>query len=345
MSYYDVSRFGAIGDGKADDTKAIQEALDTAKADHGGTVYVPKGRYAITDILKIYSRTKLILDPAAVILRQAATSAMLINVTNGMGGYEGGRSIEITGGTWDGNMEANDTRFTAIAIAHARDITIHHTRILNIKDWHAVELNGVEGAEVSHCHFAGFRLTRKWSEAIQLDLMISEATFPWFGPWDNTPCRNIRIEGCTFTGGWDRGIGTHSQVEGVDHEYIRIVGNHFDSLSGEGIEGLRYRYVTISHNTFTTVYDGMKMTDCHDMAISGNTFDNPRQHGIVFSGGSGRSAITGNVIMKSGQYGVRLEEGSRWNTVVGNVIRDSGKQGFSVQDADSNIVENNIVDD
>src|SRR5690606_30321411 len=41
-----VKDFGAVGDGVADDTSAFQQAID-----QGGTVFVPKGRYRITQKL------------------------------------------------------------------------------------------------------------------------------------------------------------------------------------------------------------------------------------------------------------------------------------------------------
>ncbi len=44
---FDVGRFGAKGDGKTDDTAAIQRALDAARKAGGGTVWLPKGTYAI----------------------------------------------------------------------------------------------------------------------------------------------------------------------------------------------------------------------------------------------------------------------------------------------------------
>lgn len=48
-SWYDVKAFGAVGDGKTDDTDAIQKAIDEAKKT-GGTVYLPSGRYSITSL-------------------------------------------------------------------------------------------------------------------------------------------------------------------------------------------------------------------------------------------------------------------------------------------------------
>ncbi|MFP3867806.1 MAG: right-handed parallel beta-helix repeat-containing protein [Desulfobacteraceae bacterium] len=47
-SWLDVQAYGAKGDGKTDDTKAIQSALNTARDAGGGVVWFPKGTYKIT---------------------------------------------------------------------------------------------------------------------------------------------------------------------------------------------------------------------------------------------------------------------------------------------------------
>lgn len=49
------ARFGAVGNGTADDTTAIQTAIDAAEATMGGTVYFPRGDYKITTSLTIQS--------------------------------------------------------------------------------------------------------------------------------------------------------------------------------------------------------------------------------------------------------------------------------------------------
>jgi|688.fasta_scaffold64046_2 hypothetical protein len=46
----DVKSHRARGDGKADDTQAIQSAIDRAKKDGGGVVYLPDGNYRATSI-------------------------------------------------------------------------------------------------------------------------------------------------------------------------------------------------------------------------------------------------------------------------------------------------------
>lgn len=57
---FDVMRFGATPDGKSDNTKAFQKALDAAAADGGGLVTVPVGQFSFDGSLTI---------PMAVTLR------------------------------------------------------------------------------------------------------------------------------------------------------------------------------------------------------------------------------------------------------------------------------------
>lgn len=58
-----VKSFGAIGTGYADDTAALQKAIDYA-AEHNKTVYLPAGTYKITAAIKLYDGMELIGDGA-----------------------------------------------------------------------------------------------------------------------------------------------------------------------------------------------------------------------------------------------------------------------------------------
>ncbi|WBY06816.1 glycosyl hydrolase family 28-related protein [Sphingomonas sp. 7/4-4] len=57
VSVYD---FGAIGDGEEDDTAAFQAAIDAVNARGGGSVYIPRGDYRISDTLRLYSNIELV---------------------------------------------------------------------------------------------------------------------------------------------------------------------------------------------------------------------------------------------------------------------------------------------
>jgi hypothetical protein len=52
--------FEARGDGRTDDSRAIQEAIEAANAAGGGTVYFPAGRYSISRTLTLFSRIYLV---------------------------------------------------------------------------------------------------------------------------------------------------------------------------------------------------------------------------------------------------------------------------------------------
>ena len=53
LGYFNVRDFGAVGDGKTDDTAAFQKALDAAEKAGGGTVHAPVGNYFFTGHLKV----------------------------------------------------------------------------------------------------------------------------------------------------------------------------------------------------------------------------------------------------------------------------------------------------
>jgi hypothetical protein len=52
QSEVNVKDYGAVGDGVADDTAAVQGAINIAQA-NGGSVFLPKGTYKITSTLTI----------------------------------------------------------------------------------------------------------------------------------------------------------------------------------------------------------------------------------------------------------------------------------------------------
>jgi len=64
---FDIRRFGAVGDGQALDSPAINRAIAAAVAAGGGTVWLPAGRY-LSFSIRLYSRVALHLDAGAVLL-------------------------------------------------------------------------------------------------------------------------------------------------------------------------------------------------------------------------------------------------------------------------------------
>jgi polygalacturonase len=65
--YYNVKQYGAVGDGKNLDSKAINKAIDAAAASGGGTVLIPAGNY-LCGAIHLKSNISLYIDQGATII-------------------------------------------------------------------------------------------------------------------------------------------------------------------------------------------------------------------------------------------------------------------------------------
>lgn len=80
-----VRQTGAIGDGRADDTAAIQEALTVVETVGGGTVGIPSGDYRITAPLILPPRTAMRGVGPASVLRVEGCDGLVIVASDGIG--------------------------------------------------------------------------------------------------------------------------------------------------------------------------------------------------------------------------------------------------------------------
>jgi len=117
-SVFNIRNYGARGDGKTLDTKAIDKAVAACVKAGGGTVWVPPGVFVI-GTLRLYSHVELHLSPGSVLLASDNTNDYLFQKDYGFSGSgAGGRklglifadraeNVSITGtGVIDGRSEA-----------------------------------------------------------------------------------------------------------------------------------------------------------------------------------------------------------------------------------------------
>lgn len=117
-----ADRLRAVGDGFADATAALQEALDM-----GGEVVIPSGRYRVTATLRVPSHTHITAHPLARVYLcgdtpKAAHDYLLTN-SDHAGGNE---DITITGGVWDGNNQGRENHKGNIT-----DLTAYSGTLMN----------------------------------------------------------------------------------------------------------------------------------------------------------------------------------------------------------------------
>lgn len=96
-----VRDFGAVGDGVADDSAALQRALSSGSA----IVRIPQGTYRVTATLRVPSHTTVAADPQARIVSDGGTPKRRGDflLTNDDTAGDGNADIAIVGGIWDGN--------------------------------------------------------------------------------------------------------------------------------------------------------------------------------------------------------------------------------------------------
>ena len=213
-----VRDFGAVGDGAAIDTPAVNRAIEHLAERGGGTVYFPAGTYACYTI-RLRSQITLHLDAGAVIL---AASTPLSGMDSG--GYdlaepqgpfeayqdyghnhwrnsliwgEGLHDVAITGpgliwgkGLSRGSEHDTDLPNTtkpgvgnkAIALKNCRNVLLRDFRVLQ-GGWFAVLATGVDN--------------------LALDNLLIDTNRDGF---DIDCCRNVRVTNCSVNSPWDDGI-------------------------------------------------------------------------------------------------------------------------------------------
>jgi polygalacturonase len=149
---FNVTNYGAVGDGKTMNTSAIQKTIDTASAG-GGTVLIPAGKF-LTGPFTLASSINLHLVKNATIL----ISDDLANYPSAKGRYQdsitagGAQDLEISGeGTIDGQGNAWWTAFRAdksmthrpymIKLSNCTRVRVHGVTLGNSPMFHLVPQN------------------------------------------------------------------------------------------------------------------------------------------------------------------------------------------------------------
>lgn len=247
-----------------DATKVIQAALDRALTSKNSIkVVVPNGKFTIKKTLRIYKNTYLRLQPGTTFIR-SHQNAMLANGKKEIPhlGYTGNSNIVIDGGVWILNDEKSNASGNAFSLAHAENIVIKNVTLKNVAKSHALDLCGVRYVEISGNKFLGYKditpdKSRFYSEAIQIDMLKSEDSFPTFGPYDWTHTTNVSILNNYFgdspTKGyqpWGRGVGSHTAAYGKQYSNLIIKQNIFDGMTREAVYAFGWKNTTIEKNEF-----------------------------------------------------------------------------------------------
>ena len=160
----EITKYGAIGDGVANCSPAIKEALETEKE-----LYLPAGVYVITEPLLIPSNRHLLLDKDAVILAadHCFDKAGILSMISNEDHVNGNENIIIEGGKIDANNLHNRREhwkygpnsglmfcFMRVNNLTVKNVICHNAETYNFR------LNRVEDFLIEGITFTATHLTR-----------------------------------------------------------------------------------------------------------------------------------------------------------------------------------------
>lgn len=248
---YDVKKYGAIGDGITNDTKAIQNAINAANNKGGGTIYFPCGTY-LTDTLTIYSNItlygenkwksilQLVISPTGALLECSGTpSAQKENICITNLYLKHIKTFTKAGDIKGVLIRGYDTRFCEVVDCIFSQCSVHGIMLSNIDnnytyamswiidkcifyDFTKCNTNGIflynqaEYVQISNCVF--YML----STAVQLinsaNIKITNSTFLKCG-YTNNPTINIDSNN-SFNGG--KILVANNSINHNDYTAIKI---------------------------------------------------------------------------------------------------------------------------
>ena len=217
----DIKEFGAVGDGKTNDTLAIQQALDRCSVFGGGQVRVPDGEY-LTGAIMLRSNTTLHLEAGASLLGSPDLADYPLTQVRWEGhwvkGYIGlvsaidANNIGITGrGRIAGNPAIKGRVDAQNGLRHPALLEFVNCSGLRVEDC-VTEQNDMWSIHPIYCDNVLFRnvTVRGGADGIDVD-----------------SCRHVVIESCTFSTGDDcislkSGRGAEGYVIHRPTEDVRI---------------------------------------------------------------------------------------------------------------------------
>ena len=337
-----------VGDGKTDDTAAIQHLFDTL-----GSVRLPKGMYLITKTLKIdLSKTgyaALSGDGTVRLVMEGPGPALLF-----IGTHEGSAApetfkpevwenqrtpmvegIEIVGAHGEadgieatGTMQITLSRVVIRECRHAVHLTTRNRNVL-ISACHFYHNTGIgvfyDNVNLHQSNIVGSHISYNGGGGVVSvggnvrNLHIGTCDIEGNHAKDGPPSANVMLDsrGGSIGEVAITGCTLQHTHKSPDSANIRIIGSGTDAslLRRAGREHTREGNVTITANVFSDVQVNVDIQHSRGVTITGNTFWEGFQHDLVVAD-SGNVVVTGNNFDRNPRYLVNGNDNAEMNGIV-----------------------------
>jgi len=312
-----VKDFGAVGDGVADDTSAIQAALNAALAIGGGAVHLAHGEiYRITQKINIPSGCGLFGDGSPTIYAPSVN----FNNTSLTNKYASNSAvIDLSGQTSSPYTSSESPFLIGIKI----ESEVSQGRFVD-----AIVCRNAINPRISKCEIFGFAA----------GCGIRAASLPYGAEFSNNYIHDF-LENTTAWVGTPQSTGIE-----IDNDRVNSVYSSGVKINGNEIRKIEFGSAAITAYGYQTDAINIAGVSTTDYVIHGNSINTVGEGVDTFGE---RGSIVGNVITDTYGFGIKLIHGASLNTVHSNVIRNTGIAGIvaagSTISGVGNITKNNII--
>jgi hypothetical protein len=290
---FNVKDFGAVGDGIADDTDKIQDAIDAANANGGGTVYIPCGKYSIKSTILAKSNVAIIGDGENSELFQPADS-VIFSVPSGPGPYQHVQSgfITILVANVD-NVEIKNIKFDNSQLNPAKPYpSATGNNWFVAKCINAYVANNIK---VTDCNFVCAGQATAFQDVDQFLIKNNhckqqaldsephgDATIDHWRDITNGIIDGNFISGNTK---WGILVTANTGYSGSNVKNIQIVNNKVSSSKTQSIHVMGRdgdcQQITVANNIVnSSAFHGIDITDSKNVTVIGNVTNNTFGNGI-----------------------------------------------------------------
>lgn len=301
---FDVRAYGAVGDGRSDDSGAFERVF-LAAAQVGGRVIVPPGTYITERLLKVPAGVSVAGAKALAVLERRGTDSPITLACVGT------RDTSITGLTFRGAVSH------AVVVEHAANILVSECRLT--------------GATVRRSAYSSGILI-----VASTDVIVRGCVFELNGGEGELQGADIQIDGLGQRSSRIQVIENdcHSTDVAVN---IRCYDTAESTITGNRVSGARMKRLN-NHGYGILVYQTVgNPGSCFGNTISHNRVAHTQGSGIYLQQSS-RSTVSNNHLEDVGTTqddsslpvaGIALNQSS-WTTLTDNEITGSGHAGISV---------------
>jgi polygalacturonase len=261
-----VKNYGAIGDGRHDDTAGIQAAINSLPST-GGTVTIPAGTYLIDTSKKINLRSNMYLKLDSGAILKAKTSSLARHYIL----YVNGKTnVEISGGQLVGDR---DTHVYSGGGTHewGHGIQILGSTHVTVRDLRVSKCTGdgvCIGGKASDVVIGNIIATNNRRQGLSLtscsnikvydsEFSYSKGTSPECGidlePDGDATCTSVLIQNCRLNNNAKYGMNIWKQVSGVTIDRCTFERNGSLGMGTYGCSNLKFTNNIVRYNSATGV--------------------------------------------------------------------------------------------